>query len=236
VWVFWDNLKYWQLLKNAFCLLEFTFIVYICSKITNMENVDKVEEPPVEYGIEYTYADYLKFDFEEMVELIRGRIFRMSLSQRTSHQLILGRLLLPIFTYCKSKSYQIFHGPVDVVLPIGNKKRDASTTVVQPDLLVLCDRNAVEEAAIFGVPDLVVEILSEHTKKKDLQDKFSIYEESGVKEYWITMPEQKLVEVFVLENQKYRRIQTYVHTDVLLCETLPGLEVDLNEVFNGIKD
>jgi Uma2 family endonuclease len=228
--VFWDNLKYWQLLENAFCLLEFTFIVYICSKITNMENVDKVEEPPVEYGIEYTYANYLKFDFEEMVELIRGRIFRMSPAPNTNHQRVVGHFYSYILQILRGRPCEVFIAPTDVILPIANKKRESATTVVQPDVFEICNASIVENGGIFGVPDLIIEALSPHTKKKDLQNKYDVYEEAGVKEYWIAMPEQKLVEVFVLENQKYRRFQTYVHTDIMLSTSIPGLEVDLNIV------
>lgn len=102
--------------------------------------------------------------------------------------------------------------------------------------MVVCELSIIEERGIFGVPDLIIEIISPHTQKKDLQDKYDIYEVAGVKEYWIAMPMEKLVEVFVLSSHKYKRIKTYVHTEVLACETLPGLKIDLNEVFEGIKD
>jgi Uma2 family endonuclease len=199
-----------------------------------MKNI--LEEPPSEYGIEYTYADYLKFEYEEMVELIRGRIFKMSPAPNTNHQRILGRLHLKLHNLLNGKKCEIFLAPTDVILPIANKKRESATTVVQPDIFVICNTSIVENGGIFGVPDLIIEILSPHTKKKDLQNKYDVYEEAGVKEYWIAMPEQKLVEVFVLENQKYKRIQTYVHTDILDCVTIYGLTIDLNEVFEGLKD
>ncbi|MFM2394395.1 MAG: hypothetical protein RLZZ546_2377 [Bacteroidota bacterium] len=197
---------------------------------------DILEEPPSEYGIEYTYADYLKFEYEEMVELIRGRIFKMSPAPRTNHQIVSMNLSNIIYNSFKEKTCRVFNAPTDVILPIANKKRETATTVVQPDIFVICDLSIIEDSGIFGVPDLIIEILSPHTKKKDLQNKYDVYEEAGVKEYWIAMPEQKLVEVFVLENQKYKRIQTYVHTDILDCVTMPGLTIDLNEVFEGLKD
>jgi Uma2 family endonuclease len=199
-----------------------------------MKNI--LEEPPSEYGIEYTYADYLKFEYEEMVELIRGRIFKMSPAPNTNHQRLLSRFHALFYQIFKGNKCEVFMAPTDVILPIANKKRESSTTVVQPDLFVICNSSIVESGGIFGVPDLIIEILSPHTKKKDLQNKYDVYEEAGVKEYWIAMPEQKLVEVFVLENQKYKRIQTYVHTDILDCVTIPGLTIDLNEVFEGLKD
>jgi Uma2 family endonuclease len=197
---------------------------------------NQVEEPIADYGIEYTYADYLKFDFEEMVELIKGKIFKMSPAPKTNHQIVSMNLSGTLFGLLRNKKCKVFSAPTDVILPIANKKRETSTTVVQPDLFIICDLSIIEESGIFGVPDLIVEILSPNTKKKDLQNKYDVYEEAGVKEYWIVMPEQKLVEVFVLENQKYKRIQTYVHTDMLECVTMPELTIDLNIIFEGLKD
>jgi Uma2 family endonuclease len=200
------------------------------------EPLNKLEEPIADYGIEYTYADYLKFDFEEMVELIKGKIFKMSPAPSTNHQRILGRMSFQFNNSLERKKCEVFIAPTDVILPIANKKRETATTVVQPDLFVICNEHIVEYRGIFGVPNLIIEILSPHTKKKDLQNKYEVYEEAGVNEYWIVMPEQKLVEVFVLENQKYKRIQTYVHTDMLECVTIPELVIDLNLIFEGLKD
>jgi Uma2 family endonuclease len=197
---------------------------------------NQVEEPIADYGIEYTYADYLKFDFEEMVELIKGKIFKMSPAPNTNHQRVAGRIYGTFYQILLGKKCEVFMAPTDVILPIANKKRETATTVVQPDIFVICKDHIVEYRGIFGVPDLIIEILSPHTKKKDLQNKYDVYQEAGVKEYWIVMPEQKLVEVFVLENQKYKRIQTYVHTDMLECVTMPDLTIDLNIIFEGLKD
>jgi Uma2 family endonuclease len=197
---------------------------------------NQVEEPIADYGVEYTYADYLKFDFEEMVELIKGKIFKMSPAPNTSHQRILRRISSKFDGLLEGTKCELFFAPTDVILPIANKRRETATTVVQPDLFVICNDHIVEQRGIFGVPNLIIEILSPHTKKKDLQNKYEVYEEAGVKEYWIAMPEQKLVEVFVLENQKYKRIQTYVHTDIFECVTMPELVLDLNIIFDGLKD
>ena len=192
---------------------------------------NQVKEPIEAYNGSYTYADYLKFEFEEMVELIKGKIFRMSPAPRVFHQKVSTRIFGEFYNFFSNNHCQLFHAPTDVVLPIPNKKKESATTVVQPDIVVVCDQSKVEELCIFGAPDLIVEILSPHTRKKDLQDKYEVYEEAGVREYWIVMPEERLLEVFVLENAKYRRIQTYTDTDMVPCTIFPGLEVDLNEVF-----
>jgi Uma2 family endonuclease len=197
------------------------------------ENV--VSEPAGEYGIEYTYADYMKFEFEEMVELIRGKIFRMSPAPRSSHQIAAGNLHGPMWQLLRKSTCRAFIAPFDVILPIANKKRDKATTVVQPDICVICNPEIVEDAGCFGVPDWIIEILSPHTRKKDLQLKYDVYEEAGVKEYWIVMPQEKLIEVFILENNKYRRIKTYAQDDEVTSYTLPDLTYKLEEIFTDIK-
>ena len=125
--------------------------------------------------------------------------------------------------------------PTDIILPVENRKREKSNTVVQPDICVICNPEIVEDAGCFGVPDWIIEILSPHTRKKDLQLKYDVYEEAGVKEYWIVMPQEKLIEVFILENNKYRRIKTYAQDDEVTSHTLPDLTYKLEEIFTDIK-
>ncbi|HPN71885.1 MAG TPA: Uma2 family endonuclease [Saprospiraceae bacterium] len=196
------------------------------------KDISHVQDPAEDFGIEYTYADYLKFEFEEMVELIRGKIFRMSPAPKTAHQKVSGNLLGIFWQYLKQRECQVFHAPFDVILPVANRKREKATTVVQPDIVVICRPEIIEEAGCFGVPDLIIEILSPHTSKKDLQLKYDVYEEAGVPEYWIVMAELQLIEVFVLEHGKYQRITTYVKEDQIIPRSLPGLTIHLEEVFS----
>ena len=126
---------------------------------------------------------------------------------------------------------ELIVAPIDIVLPIENRKNGKEHTVVQPDLCVFCDLSIIKKKAVFGPPTLVVEILSPHTKKKDIQLKYEIYEEAGVEEYWVIMPDEELLEQFVLENGKYQRIQTYTREDSLEARAVKGLSVDLDEVF-----
>ncbi|MBK8389629.1 MAG: Uma2 family endonuclease [Saprospiraceae bacterium] len=196
------------------------------------KDIFHVQDPAEDFGIEYTYADYLKFEFEEMVELIRGKIFRMSPAPKTIHQKVSGNLLGIFWQYLKQRECQVFHAPFDIILPVANKKREKATTVVQPDIVVICKPEIIEEGGCFGVPDLIIEILSPHTSKKDLQLKYDVYEEAGVPEYWIVMAELQLVEVFVLEHGKYQRITTYVKEDQIMPRSLPGLTIHLDEIFD----
>jgi len=197
--------------------------------IDDKQNI--VKEPAAEYCKVYTYADYLKFDFDELVELIKGKIFRMSPAPKSYHQEISSNLHYFIGNYFWRKKCKIFAAPFDVVLPIRNEKKNAATTVVQPDICVICDLNKLDEAGCFGPPDWIIEILSDSTSKKDLNDKYEVYEESGVREYWIVMPKEKLVEVFVLVDGKYQRIKTYTHDETVSPSGFPELLIPLIDVF-----
>jgi len=196
-------------------------------------NKADVKEPIGSYS-GYTYADYLKFSFDEMVELIRGKIFKMTPAPSASHQRVSRELLVQIADFLKGKKCEVFTAPFDVVLPVEGKSFEASDRVVQPDICVICDASKIKEQGCFGAPDWIIEILSPHTAKKDLQDKFSLYEESGVREYWIVEPRNQTVEVFVLVENNYHRVQTYVHEDFVSSSTLKGLKVSLGQVFEAI--
>ncbi len=179
--------------------------------------------------IEYTYADYLTFEFEEMVELIKGRIYKMSPAPKTLHQKIVSNMHGEMYIHFKNHNCNIFVAPTDVVLPIKDKKRDKATTVVQPDIFVVCNENLIEEGAVFGVPNLVIEVLS---NKRDLTIKHKVYEEAGVPEYWVVFPHDKLIQVFVLDNGSYNtNVEMYEVGEFLTSPTMPDLSMELSKVF-----
>lgn len=197
-----------------------------------MEN-QTIKEPDIPYGIHYTYADYLNFTFDDMVEIIKGKIFRMSPAPSSNHQGISISLSSEIYNFLKGKTCKVYSAPFDVILPIEGRDFMQSDRVVQPDIAVICDPTKIRERGCFGAPDWIIEILSPHTTKKDIQDKFDLYEESGVKEYWIIEPQNCTVEVFIIENQRYKRVKAYVKEDTVPSNTLAGLSIDLNLVFDA---
>jgi Uma2 family endonuclease len=193
----------------------------------------KVEEPDLTGS--YNYSDYVSWQWPEMVELIRGKIFKMSPAPTSTHQKVSGRLFLTIGNFLKGKKCQLFSAPFDVRLPLSSKQKSDKEiiTVVQPDLCVICDPNKIDERGCLGAPDWIIEILSPHTSGKDLRDKFDVYEEAGVKEYWVVHPQEQTVLVYLLNaSGKYEGVLTpYVRTDHLSPVSLPGLTIDLAEVF-----
>jgi Uma2 family endonuclease len=199
----------------------------------NTNNI--VNESDATYGEHYTYADYLKFTYDEMVEIIKGKIYRMSPAPSSNHQRISGRTYTIVSNFLWKNKCQVYSAPFDVILPVKGKDFMQSDRVVQPDIVVICDPSKIQERGCFGAPDWVIEILSPHTTKKDIQNKFDLYEESGVLEYWIIEPKNQTVEVFVLENDRYRRVRAYVSDDLVPCNTIDGLVIDLAEVFEGCE-
>lgn len=194
----------------------------------------KVEEPDLSGT--YSYADYLTWQFEGMVELIHGKIYKMSPAPSSYHQLVVGELHLQIATYLKRKKCKVFIAPFDVRLPNSRKKGDEFIeTVVQPDLCVICDPEKVDAAGCLGPPDWIIEILSPHTSAKDLRQKFDVYQESKVREYWVVDPIAGTVLVYILSSKgKYEgQLTPYVKTDKVSSTVLPELKIDLAEVFQA---
>ncbi len=186
----------------------------------NQLNLDKL----------YTYTDYLSWKFEERVELLKGKIFKMA-APSSRHQSI-SSLLTSRFIYClEDRPCQIFAAPFDVRLPIpkGNKLH----TVVQPDLCVICDDSKIDIRGAIGAPDLVVEILSPNNSKTDLHDKFYLYQEAKIKEYWIVYPIEKLVILHSLNQEgKYYVAKSFSEDERLKSFLFQDLEFNLEKIFD----
>ena len=194
------------------------------------DSYSKVEEPDSSFT--YTYADYLKWQFEERLELFRGKIFKLS-APNTKHQEVSGNLNTELHNFLKGKECKVFHAPFDVRLPVKNKKRDDEiTTVVQPDICVICDQSKLDIRGCCGAPDLVIEILSPGNSKKEIRLKHELYEEAGVKEYWLIYPEEESVAIFLLnDNNKFDGAAIYPGDETILSKAIPGLSINLNEIF-----
>ena len=146
----------------------------------------------------YSYADYLTWQFTDRVELIMGKIFKMSPAPTSNHQYAVSVMHATIFQFLKGKPCKVFPAPFDVSLPDAS---GVSKTVVQPDITVICDPTKITEQGCSGAPDLVVEVISKSSVKKDLHEKYGIYEQVGVKEYWIVQPQDRSLIIFTL-NEK----------------------------------
>lgn len=197
------------------------------------EKQHTVKEPDIEYG-RYTYADYLTWEMDEMVELIKGKVFkRDAAAPRMSHQRVSVRLTSAFFNFLNGKSCQVFHAPFDVRLPLNSKKNQDIDTVVQPDLCVICDPIKLDEAGCIGAPDLVVEILSPGNNKRELKNKYEVYEESGVKEYWVIHPNEQTLLIYSLTSGRFQASRLFTSGDIVESVCVPGMRIDLEELFEG---
>ena len=198
-----------------------------------MEKQDKhlVKEPDIEYG-RYTYADYLTWEMDEMVELIKGKVFKWAApAPSTSHQKVSLRLGSAFLISLKNGPCQAFQAPYDVRLPVKSMRNQDIDTVVQPDLCVICDERKIQESGCLGAPDLVGEILSPGNNKKELRLKYDVYEEAGVKEYWVIHPIEQTLLIYSLIDGKYRSSGLFVSGDVVESTCIPGFKLNLVDIF-----
>ena len=181
----------------------------------------------------YTYADYLTWMDEKRRELFDGLVRLMSPAPTLSHQQVSGEIHYRFYNYLRKKKCKVFSAPFDVRLPKNGEKEDSKIhNVVQPDIVVVCDPNKLDERGCLGPPDLIVEILSKSSGKRDLKDKFLLYEKSGVKEYWIADPTHRNIQIFVLGPKgKYRLMGNFVEGDEVSPSMFPDLTIKINDVF-----
>ena len=189
--------------------------------ITNIDQLDPVN------GI-YTYADYLMWKIKDRVEILKGKIFKMSPAPAISHQGISFNLSGLFFMYFHNKPCKVFASPFDVVFKNKDGKED---TVVQPDLCVVCDPEKLADGKrCQGAPDLIIEILSPGNSKKELKNKYELYQEAGVREYWLVHPQDEYVIINVLENNLYRALPPFVDKEVTSV-IFPDLSLQTEDIF-----
>ena len=178
----------------------------------------------------YTYADYLEWEGKERYQLINGEAFQMA-SPSVTHQALLGEVFYQFYSWLRGKPCQVFASPLDVRL--FPKKDKSDNTVVQPDMLVVCDKNKIDKGSINGAPDLVIEIISPSNTHSDLFLKFQYYLKAGVREYWVIDPEQKKVQVHIYENDHY--ISTMYEDNASIPVTvLSGFTITLDDLWTKI--
>lgn len=181
----------------------------------------------------YTYADYLLWTFEDRLELIKGKIFKMTPAPNLRHQVVSGNLYRLISNFLWKNPCKVFSAPFDVRLVRSEKSDKKVKTVVQPDLCVVCDLTKLADGrSCLGAPDIVVEILSPGNNAKELQIKYDLYEEFGVKEYWLIHPtELTFLRYSLNEAGKFVGDRMLTIGDKVITPILKGLEMDLSDVF-----
>lgn len=173
----------------------------------------------------YTYADYLQWPDETRYELIDGEAFLMSPAPLVEHQEIAGEVFRQLANQLDGKPCRPYIAPVDVRLPRADEADAAIDTVVQPDVLVVCDPGKVDRRGVRGAPDWLLEVLSPSTAAHDQIAKRRTYERAGVREYWLVHPGDRTLTVYVLDNGQYGRPDIYELKDETPIGVLPGVSI-----------
>lgn len=178
----------------------------------------------------YSYADLLEWDDNTRYELYDGEPVAMA-SPTDVHQEISMALSGQFYAYLRGKKCKVYAAPFDVRLfeRMGDRPENVRY-VVQPDLLVVCDPNKIDRRGVHGAPDLVIEILSESTRRTDMLKKFNLYLRAGVREYWIIDPEAQVISVYLLANGEYTA-KVYGPEDTIAVSVLDDCKIDLAAVF-----
>lgn len=193
----------------------------IMSPVLNYSDLDLTKQ--------YSYSDYMLWQFQERVELIRGFISKMSPAPNRSHQTVSQNLNFELFSFFKMHPCSVYVAPFDVRLPIGSALKNS--TVVQPDICIICNESKLDEQGCNGAPDLIVEIISPHNRKHDLDTKFKLYQEAGVEEYWIVEPLERMVLVYTLRDGIYIGLQPKLEGNIIESVRFPDLKILVDDVF-----
>ncbi|NLY73910.1 MAG: type II toxin-antitoxin system Phd/YefM family antitoxin [Firmicutes bacterium] len=202
--------------------------------ITDIEQYFLMRERALDYqygGKKVSYEEFMEI-YEKStlrMEFINGEIYLLS-SPSIRHQEILGRLYLTFNEYFKNKKCRVFLAPFDVHF---HKKEFKEPDVMQPDILVACDleNNVTEKGRYMGTPTLVVEILSDSTRSKDMIDKLNTYRLSGVREYWLIDPKQENIMIYCFEDFEIDKYKTFERGSTALSFVFNGLVVDVENLF-----
>lgn len=179
----------------------------------------------------YTYADLLEWNDDVRYELYSGIPMALA-SPSDIHQRISGEIYLQLGNYLRGKKCRAYYAPLDVRLfeEDGDHPKDVDT-VVQPDLMVVCDQNKVDRHGVHGAPDLVIEILSDSTRRIDRLTKFNLYQRAGVREYWVVDPDAHTVAVHLLQDGQYGSPDFYAANTIIPVSVLDDCMVDLSRIF-----
>jgi len=175
-----------------------------------------------------TYEDYLKFPSDERWEIIDGVAYNMSPAPATRHQEVAGTLYRKISDALEGRPCRAFIAPFDVRLPLDDEPDDEVTTVLQPDVVVICERAKVDTRGCRGAPDFVIEVASFSSTSRDQIQKARVYERHGVKEYWVVHPWDRLVYIRRLGADGLFGNIDIVSEGTVAVRAIPGLSVDLS--------
>jgi len=200
-----------------------------------------VGEPARKTDHPYTYGEYSSWPDDERWELIDGVAWNMSPAPSPLHQRVLAVIVARLEVFLEGNPCTVYPAPFDVLLPEREDQAEEDVpTVVQPDVSVICDLTKLTERGCTGAPDLIIEILSPSTHRKDIEIKMKLYERHGVREYWIVDPGNRFIDVYVLQGSGTYPDEPVLYLypgapqqTTLASMVLKNFKLDLSEVFRG---
>ena len=181
---------------------------------------------PQRDALRHTYGDYRRWPEEVRYELVNGTAYLMSPAPSRQHQKLLGELFYQVRGALEGKPSEAYTAPFDVRLPKNNEADDLVDTVVQPDLLVVCDQKKLDERGMRGAPDWVLEVLSASTAVHDQTIKLAAYERARVPEVWLVHPVDRVLTIYRLENARFARPAIHELQGRTAVTAIPGLAID----------
>ena len=187
--------------------------------------------------IEYhTYADYCSWPDDVRYELIDGVAYAMGPAPVRRHQGMLGEIFRQVANILEGSPCRPYIAPFDVRLPKGDELDDDVDTVVQPDLVVICDRAKLDDKGCRGAPDWVVEVLSPSTAGHDQILKWALYQRVGVREYWLVHPVDRIVTIYTLNAGSYGVPDVRELVGTLAVDVLPEIVIDWERVVRELDN
>jgi len=200
------------------------------SILDDEQTVSKVSD--IDMSGTYSYADYFSWKFDDRLELIKGKVFKMSPAPSTTHQRLCSLMDNHLSASLSCKVCELFISPFDVRLPKKSAADGDIYTVVQPDICIVCDKHKIDERGCVGAPDLIIEILSTGNNKRDLIDKFDLYEEAGVREYWVIHPIKKYFYIYCLDEYgKYKSMGENYYNREVVSKVFPEFKFNLEDLY-----
>ena len=173
----------------------------------------------------YTLEDYYRIEDVNLWELVKG-VLHMSPPPRIIHQIVSLGLSRDLGNYFINKKCEVLEAPVGLQL---------GENIVQPDIFVICDLSKLSKQNCVGIPDLIIEILSPRTKEKDLPNgvKFNLYQDYGLREYWIAEPEEEWIDQYQLIDRILTFQKRYTKEQLITSIVFPELTINLNQIFKS---
>ena len=174
----------------------------------------------------HTYGEYLTWPEDVRYELIDGEAYLMAPAPDLAHQDVAGEVFRQLANQLAGKPCRAFIAPVDVRLPKRDEADEQIDTVLQPDVLVVCDESKLSRRGVRGAPDWVLEVLSPSTAGHDQVVKRWVYERAGVREFWLVHPIDRVLTIYRLIGAEYGKPDVQELKGSTDIAVLPGVVVE----------